>query len=510
MADEVSIEQLEADVERAREDPRTPGWVVLLLQAVLLLMRGMSTQLGQLLVQVTGLQAQLAEQQATNTKLRKQLYGKKSEKKPSRKSAPSNKPRKKAPRRLGPAALDKAVMPEEHERHTLPERNLVCPICGETTFVPLPTEDSVEYRYVPARLVRVHHHRDKSACAKGCTVQTAPGPDRVVEGGRFHASVYADIVTKRCLDAIPFHRQADALQRAGVPLSTSTICDLFHDAAKVLEPLNCALADEIRGSPLVHADETPQPVIDIGKTRRAYVWTFASKTLALFVHAHGRSGETPKKLLDKTVGTLVADAYSGYNAVTGPESRTRSGCLAHARRKFVDAESQAPRKVAWLVKRVAKIYQVESEARELGVAGTPRHLTMRQERSQPIMDEIRGWLAKQKKIARPKSAFGQAVSYMDNQWSKLVVFLGDANVPPDNNHAERLLRRIALGRKNSLFVADDDSGQRHAINMSLVASCRLNGIDPAAYLTDVLPKIAGTKVCQLPDLLPDRWQPPNT
>ena len=133
---------------------------------------------------------------------------------------------------------------------------------------------------------------------------------------------------------------------------------------------------------------------------------------------------------------------------------------------------------------------------------------MRQNKSKPVMEEIRTWLDKQKHIARPKSSFGKAVSYMDNQWERLLVFLDDASVPPDNNHAERLLRRIALGRKNSLFVADDDSGQRYAINMSIVATCRLLGINPLDYLTDVLPKIADTKVSDLPTLLPANWQPP--
>jgi len=124
------------------------------------------------------------------------------------------------------------------------------------------------------------------------------------------------------------------------------------------------------------------------------------------------------------------------------------------------------------------------------------------------MDEIHAWLQEQKGRARPKSTFGKAVSYMDNQWERLVVFLDDPSVPPDNNHAERLLRRIALGRKNSLFVAHDDSGQRYAINMSIVATCRLNGINPVDYLTDVLPKIADTKVSDLARLLPQNWQPP--
>ncbi len=137
-----------------------------------------------------------------------------------------------------------------------------------------------------------------------------------------------------------------------------------------------------------------------------------------------------------------------------------------------------------------------------------QHLRIRQEQSAPLIEQIHHWLKEQQNQTRPKSPLGKAVAYTIDQWEALQVFLTDASVPLDNNHAERMLRRIALGRKNSLFVGSDLNGQDYAVNMSLVMSCRLNDVDPAAYLmTDVLPRLADTKVSQLRDLLPDRWTP---
>lgn len=201
----------------------------------------------------------------------------------------------------------------------------------------------------------------------------------------------------------------------------------------------------------------------------------------------------------------MADAYSGHNSVTSPDSRTRAGCLAHARRKFVEAEGQAHDEVRWLVDQIARIYAVEKAARESGIAGTAKHRELRNSESKPIMDQIRAWILEQKSRARPRSDFGKALAYADNQWDALTVFLDNPAVAPDNNLAERMLRRIALARKASMFVAHDDSGQRYAINLSLVASCRLNDIDPVAYLTDVLPRIADHPAKRITELLPDRW-----
>ena len=508
MPDEITLQQVLKDLKRASQEPSTPSWMTAVLSTVTVLLSGMNEQLRQLLQTVQQLKDALQASQEENERLRKQLYGKKSEKKPRKKTSMPRK-RKTPPKPRGAGALDKANLAEEHENHELSESEKVCPVCGRRDLVRLPsTQDSIEYRYEPARLIRVHHHRAKWACKHGCGIVTAAGPPRVVPGGRFHASVYAHVLTSRLLDAIPFHRQADAMSRAGIPLSASTICDLFHDASKVLEPLYDVLVEQVRTSPLLHADETPQPVLSKGRSRRSYVWTFATQSLALFIHTKTRNGNVATELLAGTAGTFVADGYQGYNGAQRERSRLRAGCWAHARRKFVEAQEHEPDKVQWLLEQIAKMYQVEHEAQQRGIVGSDEHLQMRQRRTKPIVEQIHTWLVEQQGNARPRSPFGKAVAYALNQWAELQVFLDDPMVPPDNNHAERQLRRIALGRKNSLFVGSDLSGQDYAVNMSLVLSCRLNDIDPAAYLTDVLPRIAEAKTSELRDMLPDRWQPP--
>ena len=501
MPTSINIDELIADIERARADETTPAWVSVLLRTVLLLVTTMQRHFDELSGTVDRLESE-------NAKLRKQVYGKKSERKPRTPSAKPPKKKTLETPRTGPSALDAADLPEEAVEHEVSEEEKTCAVCGGEDFVDMPTdEESVLYTYKPPRLVRVRHKRKKYACRNGCCIVTAPGPPKVVEGGRFSSSLYADVVTKRSFDAIPFHRQADAFGRAGIPLSASTLCDLFHTAADVLTPLYNVLLDEVRAAEVVHADETPQPVIDVGGTKRSYVWTFATPSLAAYVHSGSRSGETPLRVLADSQGVLVADGYSGYNAVTTPDSRKRAGCLAHARRKFVDAEGQAHDEVHWLIERIAQVYAIEKRARESGLAGSEKHRELRQSETRPIMDEIRAWLTEQKSRARPKSEFGKAVGYTDKQWDALTVFLDDPAVSPDNNLAERMLRRIALARRSSMFVAHDTSGQRYAINMSLVASCRLNGIDPTAYLTDVLNRIADHPAKRLAELLPDRWEP---
>ena len=500
MPDEMDIDELKADLQRAVAAPETPAWVGVLLRTVLMLVSAMQKNFD-------ALNERLARLSGENKALRRQLYGKKSEKRPKSRLNTKRKPSSSA--KKDAEKLDGIQLDEQTVEHEVAEKDRVCSACGKPRFSTMNApEESVEYRYIPAKLVRVRHRRHKESCACGCTIVTAPVPPKVTPGGRFGAGLYADIIAKRCLDAIPFQRQADIWQRAGVPLSASTICDLFHRGADVLKELYRIATKAVRDSAVVHADETPQPVLDIGKTRHAYVWTFVTRTLAVFVHSASRSGATPQKVLNSSVGVLVADAYSGYNKVTGPDERTRAGCIVHCRRKFLDAEEHSPDEAAWIVDRIAELYAVEDEAVDRDIVGTADHLKLRRTRSTPIMNRIREWLTEQRAIARPTSTLAKAVNYMHNQWDTLTVFLRDPAVSPDNNAAERPLRRIALGRKNSLFVGYDQSGQRHAINMSFVASCRLNNIDPAVYLKDVLIRAQGSNDQQMRELLPDRWTPP--
>jgi transposase len=448
--------------------------------------------------------------------LRRLVFGKKSERMPSvqselkKRRTPKQKKADKDKTKKKRAAKRKAKkeLPTEKVGHALGEDDLRCPHCGGTDFVDMPDEVSYEYEYIPARLVRREHHRQKKACRCGQHVVTAPAPVRVSEGVQYGPGFHANVVVSKCLDSMPLYRQERALARAGVEIGRSSLCDLFHRSAELLEPLHKRALELIRKAKYVRADETPQPVMDKDKTHRGYMWTFNTDELVAYVFSPGRSGETAAEVLGDSQGFLVADAYSGYNRVTAPKGRTRVGCWAHVRRKFFDAKEHAPEECKQALGAILALYEVEYEAANENLLGSDKHLAMRKVLSRHIIDELHTWLELHKDRFAPQSRMGKAIRYPLNHWESLIRFLEDPNLPLDNNMSERLLRVIALGRKNFLFVGNNGAGNNLAVLQSLVSSCQINGVDPQAYLTDVLIRIQTHPQSQIDELLPHRWQPP--
>jgi transposase len=263
---------------------------------------------------------------------------------------------------------------------------------------------------------------------------------------------------------------------------------------------------EVSQAPLIHADETPQPFTAEGKTRRGYFWVFAHERFSAYVFSKTRSGDVPHVYLKDTEGHIVVDGYTGYNSVTTPKGRKRVGCLAHMRRKFYEAlvsdETVAPQ----ILSLIKEVYAFEGKIKTQGQQGTEAHLTARQKESKPFMNQLKALIDEHRPRTPPKSMLAKALTYAHNQWSTLILFLDDLTIPLDNNHAERLLRRIALARKTSLFIKPD-LGESYAIAYSLVQSCRLCGVNPEIYLADVLLKVQTPPQQQLRSLLPDRWEP---
>jgi transposase len=266
----------------------------------------------------------------------------------------------------------------------------------------------------------------------------------------------------------------------------------------------------------VLADETRMRMLDGGnaKPKNGFVWTFQAPDEGgiadiAYVFANGRSGETPRALLADTSGVLLVDGYSGYNAIANVSSRTRAACFAHVRRYFFEALPTAP--VAQeAIDFILALYRVEHDARERGISGSDEHLAMRQEKSKPIRDELEAWLARELGRHPPKSPLGAAIRYAQGQWDALGVFLSDARIPLDNNASERALRRVALGRKNFLFVGDVESGKHVAGLYSLIATCEARGVNPFEYLTDVLPRVQSHAHKRIDELLPAQWAAAQT
>ena len=242
--------------------------------------------------------------------------------------------------------------------------------------------------------------------------------------------------------------------------------------------------------------------------KRGFVWTFIAGDLIGYRFAGGRSSETPVEVLGSTQGTLVVDAYTGYNRVTDVDGRTRAGCLAHVRRKVFDALPTVPVEARQALDFILDVYRVEHEARARGIVRSGEHLEMRRTRSRAAMDRFRDWLFEQQGRYPPKSPMGEAVRYALNQWNTLLVFLGDARIPVDNNASERALRVVALGRKNFLFVGDEECGANLAGLYSLAATCDAVGVDPVEYLKDVLMGVDAHPASRIDELLPHNWTPP--
>ena len=246
---------------------------------------------------------------------------------------------------------------------------------------------------------------------------------------------------------------------------------------------------------------------------KGYIWTFLGHDdadgadLIAYRYSDSRSGDTPCDVLGGTAGTLVVDAYTGYNRVTTPEGRVRAGCLAHVRRKFFAAESSAPEDSAQAMQLILRVYEVEAEAKRLGVVGSKKHLELRQAKSAKQMSQFKTWLTEKRSLHPPKSPMGKAITYALGQWETLRKFLGDAKIPVDNNAAERALRVVALGRENYLFATTQQSAQNIAGLYSIIATCEAAGVNPTEYIQDVLHRTASHPASKLDQLLPHRWKP---
>ncbi|WP_223642240.1 IS66 family transposase [Corallococcus sp. EGB] len=408
------------------------------------------------------------------------------------------------------AARKAEEAPAREIRHAVPAEERHCPACGGEDLKPLGKgRTSVVYEYVPARFEKQVHVQEVLACACGRGVVTAPPPARVVDRGEYGPGFLSHVVTSKCADAMPLHRLAQRVERSGVPMSRSTLTDLFHQAASVLLPLSQHLLQCIASADVVWADETPMRVLDVKKTRQGYLWTFLTQTptgewLIGYRFSLGRASTTPKDVLGGTRGALVVDAYTGYNAVTPPEGRVRVGCWAHVRRRFFEALPTAP-EAREALDFILALYRVEALARDAGVVRTDAHQALRQQQSLPVLTALRAWMESQAPRHLPRGPMGQALSYALKQWDALTRFSSDARLPLDNNRSEAALRKAALGRKNFLFVGHEAAGANLAGLYALVATCEANQVNPEAYLADVLLRVQTHPNARIGELLPHEW-----
>jgi hypothetical protein len=324
------------------------------------------------------------------------------------------------------------------------------------------------------------------------------------------------VLVSKNADHLPLYRQAQIMSRQGIDLDRSTLADWVGRAAFELRPVFDALIADLKHSTKLFMDETRAPVLDPGsrKTKTGYFWALARDDRpwgggappgVAFTYAPGRGGLHAERILQGFTGILQVDGYAGYNRLiapdrVGPDIRL-AYCWAHARRKLVEITRAGAAPIAEEgVKRIGELYRIETELR--GRSPEAR-LAGRHERSAPLIDDMRMWLARLRSRVAGKSPLGEALAYIAKYWDGLCVFLTDGRVEIDNNTVERTIRPIALNRKNVLFAGHDAGAENWATIASLVETCKLNTVDPLAYLAATLTAIAkGHKQSQVDELLP--------
>jgi transposase len=461
---------------------------------------------------VAQLSDKLAKLEHELAQIKKAHIGPKSErsKMPRVPTAPSSPESQLAKRRAN--AAEKSQTQTVRTEHKVPVEQRTCPACGNDKLKPIGKgRSSVVYEFVPARFIRHEHVQEVLRCKCGDYVVTAPGVPKVIEKGRYGPTLLAHLAVSKCADHLPLYRLEKDFARRGFPLKRSTMNDLLHRASELTKPLWTRIVEQIRVRPIVGADETRLRMQDdgTGNAKNGFVWTFVApdehgEEDVAFVFAGDRSGETPKRVLGDTDGVLMVDAYSGYNVVAEVSRRKRAACHAHLRRYFHESLPTAP-VAQQAIDLILELYRVEHDAKAEGILGTKKHLRLRRARAGPIRKKLLAWLTKQQAVHPPKSPIGTAIRYSLNQWDELGRFLEDARVPLDNNASERSLRRVALGRKNFLFVGDVDAGSSIAGLYTLVATCEARSINPFAYLADVIPRVQDHQASLIDELLPAAW-----
>jgi transposase len=421
----------------------------------------------------------------------------------------SKEPRRRPARRPLPAHLPR-------ERVIYPP-SAVCPCCCGTNFRKLGTDETESLERVPAQWKVVVHVREKVACRTCDTIVQAPAPSHPISRGRAGPNLLAEIVFGKYRAHQPLNRQSDIFADEGIDLDVSTMADWVGSTAATLMPIRDAIETHVHAGERIHVDDTTVPVLAKHKCQIGRLWThvrddrpFAGTAppAAMFYYSPNREGEHPERQLAAYTGIMQADAYSGFNGLyvqnRQPGPITEAACWAHFRRKFF--ELARLRKAPIAIEAVRRIDELFSIEREINGKSAEQRLAVRRERSKPLLDTLEKWLREERKKLSSKSPLAKAMNYGLKRWATFARFLDDGRICMTNNAAERSVRGIAVGRRNWTFCGSDSGGQRAAVFYTLIETCRLNDVDPRAWLADVLARIADHPAQRIAELLPWNWK----
>ena len=368
-----------------------------------------------------------------------------------------------------------------------------------------------ELEYVPGRFIVNRIIRPRMACSCCEAVLQAPMPSRPIERGRPGPGLLAHVLVSKYCDHLPLYRQSQIYEREGINLDRSTMADWVGKSTALLEPLADAIGKHVRQGQALFADDTPVKLLSPGnkRTKTARIWAYvrderpwkgSAPPGAWYQFTIDRKGEHPVSHLLDYKGWVHADGYTGFNGLFGEDKASEVACMAHIRRKFVDVQqSQGSAIAEEAIKRIARLYGIEKEAR--GHSPQER-VVLRQKKAKPIFDDLETWLHMQLPKISGKSPLARAIRYALSRMSKTRPYLDNGFLELDNNTCERAVKPVAIGRKNWMFAGSERGGKAMAIAFTLIETAKLNGVNPQAWLTNVLSRIADHKINRIDELLP--------
>jgi transposase len=390
-----------------------------------------------------------------------------------------------------------------------------CPCCGGT--LRKIGEDVTEtLELIPRQWKVIQHVREKFSCRACEAISQPPAPSHPIARGRAGPKLLAHVLFSKYGLHLPLNRQSAVYAREGIDLDVSTLADWVGAAAATLMPLVTEIRNHVFAAERIHADDTTVPVLAKGKTRTGRLWTYVrddrpfagpDPPAAVFFYSRDRGGEHPEQHLASYTGLMQADAYAGFNRLY--EANRKGGpiieaaCWAHARRKFFDLAriNKAPI-ASEAVARIDALFAIE---RGINGLAPPQRVGVRTERSRPLIIELESWLREQRARVSKNSDTGKAIDYSLKRWVVLARFLDDGRLCMTNNAAERELRAVAIGRRNWTFAGSDEGGRRAAVLYTLIATAKLNDVDPQAWLADVLARLPDYPARRIGDLLQWNW-----
>ncbi|RWC97756.1 MAG: IS66 family transposase [Mesorhizobium sp.] len=401
-----------------------------------------------------------------------------------------------------------------------------CPCCGSGRLAKLGEDITETLEVIPRQWKVIQTVREKFTCRECEKISQPPASFHVTPRGFAGPNLLAMVLFEKFAQHQPLNRQSERYAREGVDLSLSTLADQVGACAVALKPVHALIEAHVLAADRLHADDTTVPILAKGKTDTGRIWTYVrddrpfggqSPPAALYYASRDRRQEHPERHLRNFTGILQADAYGSYNPLfkvdRDPSPLTQALCWAHARRKFfvladIAANAKRGKNAAPIspialeaVKRIDALFGIE---RDINGLVSDERLQRRQE-SRLIATELEAWMRAERARLSRSSPVAEPIDYMLKRWEGFTTFLGDGRICLTNNAAERALRGFALGRKAWLFAGSDRGADRAAFMATLINTAKLNGIDPQAWLADVLARIADTPITQIEDLLPWNW-----